>query len=125
MVLCQQKAGEKPPARSRLVTVGMMIAMIAFFALFDLWIWGGAARSFAFLAAINLGLVALLSLFDALFIDYFVLLVWRPAILRMSAGQPTRAAMMQHIRRQLTAGWIFKVPIAFLGAVLAVILSTF
>lgn len=115
--------GEKPAARSRLVTAAMMFAMIAFFALFDLWVVSGEARSFVFLAALNLGLIAFLSLFDALFTDYFVLVVWRPACLHMPEGQPTRESMLRHIKLQLTAGWIFKVPIAILGATLFSIFS--
>ncbi len=57
---------------------------------------------------------ALLSLFDALFIDYFLLLVWRPAVLKLPEGQPTR-----NVRLQLVKGWIFIVPIALLGPAFA------
>lgn len=111
--------GEKPPARSRLVTLGILLAMIVFFAFFDLWVMAGEARSFVFLAVLNLGLITALSLFDAFFIDYFVLVMWRPACLHMPEGQPTRESMVRHIKLQLTVGWIFKAPIAILGAALS------
>jgi hypothetical protein len=116
-------AAEKPDLRSRLVTVAILLAVILFIALFDLWVLDGGMRSFLFLSALNLGLVALLSLFDGLFIDLFVLTTWRPALLRLPEGQPTREAMLRHLRVQFTAGWIFKLPIAVLGAALASILG--
>lgn len=110
----------KPRLASRLVTVGIMLAMILFVVLFDLWVAADESRSFAFLSALNLTLVALLSLFDAFFIDWVLLVVWRPAILRLTEGQPTRESMLHHIKKQFTVGWIFKLPIALLGAALAV-----
>jgi hypothetical protein len=115
--------GEKPGLRSRLVTVAILLAMILFFVLFDLWISSGESESFAFLAALNLLLAALLSLFDALFIDYFLLLVWRPTLLRLPEGQPTRASMLRHIRVQFTLGWIFKALVAIPAAAIVSILG--
>lgn len=112
----------KPSTRSRLVTVAILLAMILFLALFDLWVLSGEERSLIFLAVLNLGLVALLSLFDALFIDLFLLVVWRPALLRLPDGQPTRDSMVRHVKLQLTAGWLFKVPIAILGAAFSSVL---
>jgi len=115
--------GEEPGLLSRFVTAAFVLVTILFMALFDLWVAAGEARSFWFLSALNLGLVALISLFDALFIDYFLLVVWRPAILRLPEGRPTRDSMLKHIKIQFTAGWIFKVPIAVLGAALSRLLS--
>ncbi|MBN1259992.1 MAG: hypothetical protein JXB35_04850 [Anaerolineae bacterium] len=117
-----QGSAGKPGVSSQLVTLAIFLAMVLFFALVDLWILTGASYVFGFLAAYNLALVTLLSLFDALFIDYFVLLVWRPAVLRLPVGQPTRAQMLRHIRLQFTLGWVFKLPIALLGAAVAVLL---
>ena len=114
---------EGPGVRSRMVTVAILLAMILFFALFDLWVVSGEPRSLGFLAALNLGLVALLSLFDALFIDLFLLVIWRPALLHLPEGQPTRDSMLRHVRKQFTVGWIFKVPIAILGAALGSLLG--
>ena len=114
----------EPRGWSRIVTLGILLIMILFIALFDLWIFSGEERTFVVLSALNLGLVALLSLFDALFIDLYLLLVWRPALLDLPEGQPTRASMVRHIRRQFTAGWVFKVPIAVLGAALSRVLMT-
>ena len=113
----------KPATRSRLVTVAILLAMILSLALFDLWVLSGETHSFVFLAALNLGLVALLSLFDALFIDFFLLVVWRPALLHLPNGQPTRDSMVRHMKRQFTAGWLFKVPMAVLGAASANLLA--
>ena len=110
---------EEPGILSRLVTLMIFLVMVLFVTFFDLWISSGEGKSFAFLAVINLLLVALLSLFDALFIDYFILLIWRPAFLRLPEGQPTRALMLRHIKLQFTAGWIFKLPIAVIAALLS------
>lgn len=101
---------------SRLVTLAIFIAMILFLALFDAWVLSGGPRSFASLFALNLALAAALSLFDALFIDLFLLVIWRPGVLRLPEGQPTRDAMLRHVKLQFTAGWIFKVPLAVLAA---------
>lgn len=114
----------EPSRWSRIVTLGILLIMILFIALFDLWIFSGEERTFVVLSALNLGLVALLSLFDALFIDLYLLLVWRPALLGLPEGQPTRDSMLRHIRRQFTSGWVFKVPIAVLGAALSRVLMT-
>jgi hypothetical protein len=115
--------GERPGILSRLVTLLILFSMILFFALADLWMSFGASYTFWYLSALNLVLIALLSLFDALFIDLFLLVIWRPALLQLPEGQPTRDSMMRHIKLQLTAGWLFKVPIAFLGAAFSVVLG--
>jgi hypothetical protein len=114
---------EKPRRRSQLVTLAMLLVMILFFVLFDLWITPAHAYTFLLLSAINLGLIALLSLYDALFIDLFVLLIWRPSFLHLPKGQPTRASMMHHIKMQFTRGWIFIVPMALAAAALATFTS--
>jgi len=114
---------EKPGVLSRLVTVVILLAMITFFVFVDLWISSGEPYSFAFLFALNLLLITLLSLFDALFIDLFLLVIWRPALLRLSEGQPTRNSMLRHIKIQFTAGWLFKVPITLLSATFAIALG--
>ena len=114
---------EKPGILSRLVTLLILFSMILFFALADLWISFGDSYTFWFLSALNLVLIALLSLFDALFIDLFLLVVWRPALLQLPEGQPTRDSMMGHIKLQFTAGWLFKVPIAVLSAAFSIVLG--
>jgi hypothetical protein len=106
----------KPGLLSRLVTVGIMMSVILFFALVDLWISPDVSHSFVLIFALNLFLIMLLSIFDALFIDYFLLLVWRPAFWRLPEGQPTRDRMIHHIKIQFTVGWLFKVPTALLAA---------
>lgn len=110
---------EKPGLRSRVVTLLLLLAMILFFVLVDLWLLPDAPATFWFLAAFNLALIALISMFDALFIDYYLLLVARPAVLRLPEGQPTREAMKRHVRLQFTKGWFFKIPIALLAAAVA------
>ena len=118
-----QGVANKPGILSRLVILAILLAMILFITAFDLWVASKGVTSFIFLFALNLLLVTLLSLFDALFIDLFLLIVWRPTLLQLPEGQPTRAAMLRHIKRQFTAGWIFKVPIALVPAILAHILG--
>ena len=114
---------EKPSILSRLVTAMILLAMILFFAVVDLWISSGESYSFVFLSVFNLLLAALLSLFDALFIDYFELVAWRPALLHLPEGQPSRDSMLRHIKLQFTVGWLFKVLIALLAAVLSIVLG--
>jgi magnesium-transporting ATPase (P-type) len=116
-------AVKKPGILSRLVTLIILLSMILFFAIVDLWISSGESYTFVFLSVFNLLLVALLSLFDALFIDLFLLVVWRPALLRLPEGQPTRDSMLRHIKLQFTAGWLFKVPIAVLSAAFSIVLG--
>jgi hypothetical protein len=99
---------EKPRILSRLVTAIILLAMILFF---------------AFLSVFNLLLAALLSLFDALFIDYLLLVAWRPALLRLPEGQLTRDSMLRHIKLQFTAGWLFKMLIALLAAAFSIVLG--
>jgi len=113
----------KPGLLSRFVTVGIMLSMILFFAFGDLWIFPDNSYSFVLIFALNLLLIILLSLFDALFIDYFLLLVWRPAFWRLPEGQPTHDRMMHHIKVQFTVGWLFKVPIALLAAGFSMVLQ--
>jgi hypothetical protein len=115
-------AAEKPGVLGRLVTLAILFSMILFFVIVDLWIASGGSYTFILLSGFNLALVALLSLFDALFIDLFLLVVWRPALLQLPEGQPTRDSMLRHIKLQFTAGWLFKVPIAVLAAVFAIVL---
>jgi hypothetical protein len=107
---------QKPGIQSRIVTLMILVGMILILAVVDLWISSGKSYSFGFMFGLNLLLIVILSLYDALFIDVFILLVWRPAILRLPEGQPTQDLMMRHIKMQFTAGWLFKLPIALLSA---------
>ena len=118
-----QGTERKPGLLSRLVTLAILIVMILFFALVDLWVSSPGPQSFAILLGYNLLLVGALSVFDALFIDFFILVVWRPAFLGLLEGQPTREAMMRHIKKQLTTGWIVKFLIALLATALACVLG--
>jgi hypothetical protein len=113
----------KPGLLSRLVTLAILLVMILFFALIDLWVSSAGLHSYAMLLGYNLLLVGALSVFDALFIDFFILVVWRPAFLGLPEGQPTREAMMRHIKKQLTTGWIVKILIALLASALAFVLG--
>ena len=113
----------KPGLLSRLITLLILLAMVGFFTLFDLWISSSGSHTFIRFFSFNLLLIISLSLFDAVFIDYFLLVVWRPGILRLPDGQPTREAMLRHIKKQFTAGWIFMLPIAFFSASLFTLLG--
>jgi hypothetical protein len=113
----------KPGILSRIVTVVILLMMILFFVLTDLWISSPELHSFAFFLIYNLILAGSLSLFDTLFIDIFVLLVWRPAVLRLPKGQPTRKQMSHHVKNQLTWGWIVKFLIALLAAAVTIALG--
>lgn len=118
------KSVKKPGILSRLITVMILISMISFFTIFNLWVLSGESYSYIFLIFLNLALVALLSLFDALFIDFFLLVIWRPPLLRLPEGLPTRDSMLRHVKLQFTFGWIFKVPIAIFAATFARLFNT-
>ena len=112
----EMEGEQAPPKKSMLVTLFILLVMVLAIGGFDCWILSDGSRSFSFLFLLNLALITSLSLFDALFIDLFLLLVWRPKLLNLPEGQPTREYMNRHIRIQLTRGWIFKLPLALLGA---------
>lgn len=112
----------RPTVASRLVTLAILTTMVGLLTLADLWFTADAPLPFVTLALLNLLLVTLLSTFDAIAIDWLILLVWRPAFLNLPPGQPTPAYMRTHIRKQFTLGWLFKLPIALLAAGLATIL---
>jgi hypothetical protein len=115
-------AATRPGLQARLVTVLIFVLMVLFFVLFDLWISADASYSFEYLVVSNLVLAILLSLFDALFIDYLLLLSWRPAVLHLPQGMPTREWMHRHMRVQFTVGWLFTTLIAVLGAAFGAVL---
>lgn len=117
-------AGETPDRKSLLVTLAIMLVMVLSLVGFDLWVLTDEGIGFLRLLIINLGLVSALSLFDALVIDWLLLLVWRPTFLQLPAGQPTQEYMARHIRVQFTKGWIFKIPISVLGAGAAWLIKT-
>ncbi len=110
---------EKPGLSSYLVTILIFACAITLFVLFDIWLLSDNPIPFVFLMIHNLGLAFLLSIFDAFFIDHFILLVWRPKFLNLPPGLPTRAQMERHIRLQFSLGWIFLVAIALSSAGLA------
>jgi hypothetical protein len=114
---------EGPTGKSLLVTLFILLVMVLALVGFDCWILSAGTRSFPFLVLLNLGLITSLSLFDALFIDLFILLIWRPNLLNLPEGQPTREHMNRHIMFQFTRGWIFKIPIALLGAGIGLLLG--
>lgn len=70
---------------------------------------------------INLLLVFFLSLFDALFIDLFILMIWKPKILNIPQNRPAIDFMKQHIKIQFSYGWIYKIMLALLGASIYII----
>lgn len=105
-----------------IVTVGILLFMVGFLVLFDLWIRPQVGGFFHILAGCTLLLVLFLSAFDAFFIDSFLLIVWRPRILRLPDGFPTVESMRRHVALQFSKGWIFKVPIALTAAVIAAFL---
>jgi hypothetical protein len=112
---------QKPGILSRVITVGFLLVMVTFVVLFDRWV--SPDGGFGFYLGLNFLLVSLLSLYDALFIDWFMLVLWRPAVLNLPPGEPTRERMKQHIKLQFTKGWIFKGLIFVLGAGIAVLIG--
>lgn len=110
---------QKPGLLSRLVTITILLMMVIFFTGFDLWVLSSKSYSYMMLFLITFFLVTCLSLFDVLFIDYFILLKWRPKFLHIPEGHPTQEYIHQHIKKQFTLGWIFK----FIIIILAVSIS--
>lgn len=89
--------------------------MVSFVSVFDLWVLRDTPYPLGYLFLITLILIFCISLFDALFIDYFTLLKWRPKFLKLPEGQPTQSYIISHIKKQFTFGWIYKIIIAVLG----------
>lgn len=114
---------KKPGILSRLVTVMILLMMVVFLSLFNLWLLLDTPYSFGYLFLITLILIFCISLFDALFIDYFMLLKWRPKLLKLPEGQPTKTYMISHIKKQFTFGWIFKIIIAILAVAFSSIVN--
>jgi hypothetical protein len=112
----------KPGTLSRYVAVGILVAMILFFALSGLWISSHITYHFVPIYPLNLILIVLLSLFDALFIDFFLLLKWPRLLWGFPEGQPTRDRMMQHIKVQFAVGGLFKIAVVLLAAGFLIIL---
>ena len=114
---------EEPSKKGLLVTLSILLVMALAIGVFDYWILMDSPKRFSGLFLLNLILITSLSLFDALFIDFYLLLVWRPTLLNLPEGQPTREYMHRHIRVQFTKGWIFKLPLALLGAGIGLLLA--
>lgn len=114
---------ERPVKGSHLVTLLILLVMILFLAVAVVWIAGEESAGFRNDLLYSLALVSSLSLFDALVIDWLILAIWQPAFLLPEGLHPSREAMRHHIRRQLTFGWVFKLPMAFLAAGLAALLK--
>jgi hypothetical protein len=112
---------EKPGLTSYLFTALFLLVAVGLFFAFDVWISNGASFSFIQYSGLNLLLAAFLSAFDALFIDYFILLVWRPSFLAGKEEFPARERMLRHIKLQFSYGWIYKVALALIAAGLAVV----
>ncbi|MBN2049271.1 MAG: hypothetical protein JW760_02400 [Spirochaetales bacterium] len=96
--------------------IPVLLVMSGFFVLFDFFTFRGSSVSFSFLFITNLLLITLLSLFDALFIDWIILVLWKPAFIKKSKDDfPKPEKMYKHIVVQFTLGWVFKIPLALIS----------
>ena len=103
------------PITGSVVTAVFMIMILAFFVLFDYLSLHSFKMGFLQVAAANLVLTLLLSLYDALFIDIFVLAIWKPGFLDIPK-EVTMESMKTHVKKQFTLGWVFKIPIVLISA---------
>lgn len=76
--------------------------------------------SFVFISFTNLILVLILVLYDSLFIDLFMLGVWKPRFLNIPEDV-TLKSMKYHIKKTFILGWIIVVPLIMFGSAIYIL----
>jgi len=107
---------KKVPLKGFLSTIfGLVIIMILFvFYDYSLFKESEQINYFDILLA-NFILLFLLELYDALFIDIFVIGLWRPKFLKLK-DYYSLGSMRTHVKKQFTIAWIMKIPLLLLSS---------
>lgn len=110
------KNNKKIKLYKKLLSIFILISSSSLIFLFDYFtFYKSGINNFVTILLFNILLVFLISLFDALFIDLFILVYWKPKFLNIDKDKPSLDYMKKHIFLQFTFGWIFKIVIAIIG----------
>jgi hypothetical protein len=114
------KLKDKIPIKGYITMALFLLAIVGFFVLANYFGLGRDETSLGFLTLflLNLGLYLLLFLFDTIFIDWFVLIIWRPKFLHLS-DQLGSESMHEHITKSIPVGMAFGIAIAGLSSVIS------
>lgn len=117
----REKSGvlkRKIPAAGILSMLFFLSLLLAFLVGFDVVSFGKpGSYPIAEIILYNFILVTALSLFDAFVIDYLILGCWKPGFLQIPV-EVTTDSMKIHIKKQLSIGWLIKIPLAVISAFL-------
>ncbi|MBN1409447.1 MAG: hypothetical protein JW969_01290 [Spirochaetales bacterium] len=94
------------------VLITGLVVIIAFFLVYDYFTFRN--RDFLTVLLGNFFLFLFFDLYDAFFIDLFVLCKWRPSFLKIRE-ELSFESMKKHLKSQFTLGWIFKIPIILIS----------
>ena len=97
------------------VVMGLtLILILAFFVLCDYLTFRVVSAGIVRILAFNMLLITLLSLYDGCVIDLWVLGKVRPSILSLPDAV-TIDSMKRHVKKQFTAAWVLKIPLALVS----------
>jgi hypothetical protein len=107
---------KKVPLKGGLFTLLMLVLIIAFFMGFDYFMFrDGPTPAYPAILGVNTVLLLLLDLYDAFFIDLFVLGWWKPGFLHLRDYYSLRS-MQAHVKRQFTRAWALKIPLLLVSS---------
>ncbi|MGD9202519.1 MAG: hypothetical protein PVI26_13230 [Chitinispirillia bacterium] len=105
---------KKVPLRGILSSFLMLLVIFLFFIIFDYFTFGRAdSLNFISVLLVNFTLLLLVDLYDAFFIDLFVIGFWKPKFLKLR-DYYTMDSMKTHVKKQFTIAWIIKVPVVLI-----------
>lgn len=114
------KLKDKIPIKGYITMALFLLAIVGFFVLANYLGLGRNETSLGFLTLflLNLGLYLLLFLFDTFFIDWLVLVIWRPEFLHLS-DQLGRESMREHIIKSIPISMAFGIAISGLSSAIS------
>lgn len=105
------------PVKGILSTVFSLAVIMALFISYNYFLFKHSEQiNFLAILLANFILLIMLDLYDALFIDIFVIGIWRPKILKLKEYF-SLASMKTHVRKQFTIGWILKIPLLLITSI--------
>lgn len=94
-----------------------LVLILAFLVLCDYLAFRDVSAGLVRILIFNMLLITLLSLYDGLIIDLWVLGKVRPRILHLPDAV-TMDSMKYHVKKQFTAAWALKIPLALVSGLL-------
>ncbi len=96
----------------------MLILILIFFLAFDYFVFRNTEQiKYIWVLLMNFLLLLLLDFYDAFIIDILVLTKWRPGFLKLNK-KLTPDSMKFHVKKQLTTGWLMKIPLILISSTL-------